>query len=63
MARNNGLILPIVYNTSSYEKVDAIKMLINKVDNSIEDFDNKKAVEYLDKESRFFDRISELFNK
>lgn len=32
MARNNGLILPIVYNTSSYEKVDAIKMLEGIVD-------------------------------
>ena len=28
-----------------------------------EDFNNKKAVEYLDKESIYFERISSLFNK
>lgn len=37
-ARNQGLKLPIVYNTSSYEKVDTIKMLEGIVDIYLPDF-------------------------
>lgn len=37
-ARNEGLKLPIVYNTSSYEKVDTIKMLEGIVDIYLPDF-------------------------
>lgn len=37
-ARNQGLFLPIVYNTSSYEKVDAIKSLEGIVDVYLPDF-------------------------
>lgn len=31
-AKNHGLIIPIVYNTSSYEKVDTLKMLDGLID-------------------------------
>lgn len=37
-ARNQGLQLPIVYNTSSYEKVDTIKQLEGIVDVYLPDF-------------------------
>lgn len=37
-ARNQGLVLPIVYNTSSYEKVDTIKRLEGIVDIYLPDF-------------------------
>lgn len=37
-ARNQGLIIPIVYNTSSYEKVDSLKQLEGIVDIYLPDF-------------------------
>lgn len=37
-ARNEGLKLPIVYNTSSYEKVDTLKLLEGIVDVYLPDF-------------------------
>lgn len=37
-AKNQGLSLPIIYNTSSYEKVDTIKMLEGIVDVYLPDF-------------------------
>ena len=37
-ARNQGLKLPIVYNTSSYEKVDSLKQLEGIVDIYLPDF-------------------------
>lgn len=37
-ARNQGLALPIVYNTSSYEKVDTVKRLEGIVDIYLPDF-------------------------
>lgn len=37
-ARNQGLMLPIVYNTSSYEKVDTLKQLEGIVDVYLPDF-------------------------
>lgn len=42
---------------------EVIKLIINRVDNNIEDFKNKKAVEYLDAKNQNFARISVLFNK
>lgn len=42
---------------------EIIKLLIDHVDNSIEDFKNKKAVEYLDTKNQNFAKISALFNK
>ncbi len=49
IARSNGLKLPIVYNTSSYEKVETIKMLEDIVDIWLPDFkymDNTAAQRY-----------------
>ena len=57
MARAKGLSLPIVYNTSSYEKVETIKLLEGTVDVWLPDFkymDNavahrySKATDYVD---------------
>lgn len=42
---------------------EVIKLLIDHVDNRIEDFKNKRAVEYLDPKHQDFARISALFNK
>ena len=38
MARNQGLLIPIVYNTSGYEKVDTLKLLEGIVDVYLPDF-------------------------
>lgn len=49
LAKAKGLKLPIVYNTSSYEKVETIKMLAETVDIWLPDFkymDNAAAVRY-----------------
>ena len=46
IARNNGLKLPIVYNTNGYEKVETLEMLEGYVDIYLPDFkysDNKLA--------------------
>ena len=56
---NNGFTA--LHKACIKNNYDAVKLLINKIDNNIEDFKNKKAVEYLDKESPFFEKISKLF--
>ncbi len=38
MAKNRGLTIPVVYNTSSYEKVEALKLLDGLVDVYLPDF-------------------------
>ena len=38
IARENGLLLPIVYNTNGYEKVDTLKMLEGYIDIYLPDF-------------------------
>jgi len=38
LARENGLNIPVVYNTSSYEKAESIKMLKDTVDVYLPDF-------------------------
>lgn len=48
-AKNKGLVLPIVYNTSSYEKVDTLKSLEGLIDVYLPDlkyFDNDLGVKY-----------------
>lgn len=48
-AKNNGLTIPIVYNTSSYENVSTIKMMNQLVDIYLADlkyYDNKYALKY-----------------
>lgn len=49
LSKDNGLKIPVVYNTSSYENVDTIKMLDGLVDVYLPDFkyyDNDIAVKY-----------------
>ena len=49
MAKSNGLNIPIIYNTSSYENVDTIRMLNGYVDIYLPDlkyYDNKLALKY-----------------
>ena len=58
---NNGFTaLHKACYTNNYE---VIKMLIDRIDNNIEDFNNKKAVELLDSKNPNFARISALFDK
>ena len=38
LAKNNGLIIPIVYNTSSYENVESLKLLEGLIDIYLPDF-------------------------
>lgn len=49
IAKSNGLTLPIVYNTNSYENIDTIKLLKGYVDIYLPDFkyyNNKYAEKY-----------------
>ena len=49
IARNQGLSIPVVYNSSGYEKADTIKLLEGLVDIYLPDFkymDDKIAAEY-----------------
>lgn len=48
-AKNEGLIVPIIYNTSSYENVDTIKLLENTVDVYLPDlkyYDDNYGLKY-----------------
>ena len=42
---------------------EIIKLLIDKIDKNIEDFENKKAFEYLDQKRIEFKRIRSLFGE
>lgn len=60
LARENGLTIPIVYNTSGYESVDTIKLLDGYVDIYLTDFkyfDNKLG-EDLSKVKNYFEVAS-----
>ena len=49
LAKKKGLKIPIIYNTSSYENIDTIKMLDGIVDVYLPDFkyyDNELAIKY-----------------
>ncbi len=49
IAKNNGLTIPIVYNSSGYESIDTIKLLNGYIDIYLPDFkyfDNKYALKY-----------------
>ncbi|MCM8709521.1 radical SAM protein [Clostridium sp. SYSU_GA19001] len=49
IAKNNGLMLPIVYNSNGYENVEALKTLKGHIDIYLPDlkyFDDKYAVKY-----------------
>ena len=58
---NNGFTA--LHKACKWNLYEVIKILIDKVDNNIEDFNNKKAVELLDKKNPNFAKISALFNK
>ena len=60
LARENGLSLPIVYNTNGYENVETIELLKGTVDIYLPDmkyFDNRYAVMY-SKAPNYFDYAS-----
>ena len=49
IAKNNGLVLPVLYNTSGYENVETLKMLEGYIDIYMPDFkyyNNKYAMKY-----------------
>ena len=58
---NNGFTA--LHKACYRNNFDGIRLLIDKIDNNIEDFNNKKAVELLDKHSSQFEKISGLFRK
>ena len=58
---NNGFTA--LHKACYWNQYEVIKLLIDKVDNNIEDFNNRKAVELLDKKNQNFARISALFNR
>ena len=55
MAKRKGLIIPIVYNTSGYEKVSSLKLLDGLVDIYLPDF------KYYDKELNKYSNINNYF--
>ena len=60
IAKNNGLKLPIVYNTNGYEKVETLKMLEGYVDIYLPDFkysDNELA-KRLSKVDNYFEIVT-----
>ena len=69
LARENGLSIPIVYNTSGYESITTIKLLAGYVDIYLTDFkyfDNKLG-EDLSKVKNYFEvaslALSEMYNQ
>lgn len=49
IAKKNGLYIPIVYNTSGYEKIESLRMLEGYIDIYLPDlkyFDNKYSMKY-----------------
>lgn len=60
IAKKNGLKIPIIYNTSGYEKVETLKLLEGLIDVFLPDFkyfDNNIALEY-SKIKKYFDFAS-----
>ena len=68
-AKEKGLNIPIVYNTSSYENVDTIKMMNNLVDVYLADlkyYDDKYAYKYSKVKDYFkyaTEAIEEMYNQ
>lgn len=58
LAKNNGLKLPIVYNTSSYENVETLRMLDGLIDIYLPDFKY-----YSSELSRKYSHAADYFNK
>ena len=69
IAKENGLNLPIIYNTNGYEKIETIKMLNGYIDVYLPDFkyyDNELAKKY-SKVDNYFEiaskAIKEMYNQ
>lgn len=65
LARNKGLSIPIVYNTSGYESVDTLKLLDGYIDIYLTDFkyfDNKLGKD-LSKCSNYFEVTSKALDE
>ena len=58
---NNGYTA--LHKACIWNHYDVIELLINHIDKNIEDFNNHKAVELLDKKNPNFNKISALFNE
>lgn len=61
MAKANGLHLPVIYNTNSYENIDTIKLLNGYIDIYLPDlkyFDNDIAIKY-SKVPKYFEVASQ----
>lgn len=69
LAKRDGLTLPIVYNTNSYENIHALKLLEGYVDVYLPDFkyyDDKYAIKYSNAPNYFYyasKAIDEMFNQ
>lgn len=69
IAKNNGLNIPIVYNTNSYENIDTIKMLDGYIDIYLPDlkyFDDEIAIKYSSAKNYFeiaSKNITEMINQ
>ena len=65
LARKNGLVIPIIYNTSGYETVETIKLLEGTVDVYLTDFkyySNELAIKY-SKANDYFNYASEALKE
>ncbi len=69
LAKKNGLVIPIIYNTSSYENLDTIKLLDGLIDVYLPDlkyYDDKYALKY-SKAPNYFEvatlAIHEMYNQ
>ena len=65
IARNDGLKLPIVYNTNGYEKVETLKMMEGYIDIYLPDFkysDNELA-KRLSKVDNYFEIVTEALKE
>ena len=58
---NNGFTA--LHKACFHNQYEPIKMLIDHIDNNIEDFNNRKAFELLDKKNPNFTQISALFER
>ncbi|MDZ7543969.1 radical SAM protein, partial [Clostridium perfringens] len=69
VARNKGLNIPIIYNSSGYEKVETIKLLKGYIDVYLPDmkyFDSKYSVKYSKAKDYFSyakEAIDEMINQ
>ncbi|MCY6371992.1 radical SAM protein [Clostridium ganghwense] len=69
LAKNSGLVIPIVYNTNSYENLETIKALNGYIDIYLPDlkyFDDKYAVKYSNAPNYFSNAskiIEEMFTQ